>query len=62
MKKLKVSAICKAIYTGTIEVPDDLKDGDVMAYAMDHLNDVPVDELTFLSDTDELQDVAIIER
>lgn len=54
MKKIKFTATCVAAYKSEIEVPDNLNTKEeVLAYILDHINECPCNELTYLEDTDE---------
>lgn len=60
MAKYQFTVMCNAIYHSELELPDDVKDEDVLHYIHDHLDDAPVNELEWLGDID--PDTAVTEE
>lgn len=56
MKKLHVSARCAAVYNSSILVPEGLDLKEAIEYAKKHIDEIPVGELDYISDTDELDE------
>lgn len=54
MKRLNVTIQCMAVYTSGIDVPDDMTLKQALDYAELHLNEIPLGELEYLSDSDQL--------
>ena len=50
MKTLNVTVICKAVYNSSIEVPDNMTLEEAIDYAKEHTNEIPTDEIEWLSD------------
>ena len=50
MKTLNVTMICKAFYNSSIEVPDDMTFEDAIAYAEEHIDEINVGEMEWISD------------
>lgn len=56
MKKFNVSITCMAVYSGTIEVPDDATFEDALAIAQEELPNIPLGELEYIPDSDTLDE------
>lgn len=56
MKKLNVKVWCTCGYNSSIEVPDDMTLDEAIEYAKDHLSDIPLGELTYIPESDELNE------
>lgn len=56
MKKLNVTVQCMAVYNSSIEVPDDMTLEEAIEYANRHLDEIPLGELEYVSDSDELDE------
>lgn len=56
MKKLNVTVNCMAVYNSAIEVPDNMTINEAIEYAKEHINEIPVGELEYISDSDELDE------
>lgn len=53
-KTLKVCCTCMATYTSEIEVPAYMTLEQALDYAEQHLDTIPIQELNYISDSDEL--------
>lgn len=56
MKRLNVTVTCMAVYNSAIEVPDDMTIEEAIEYAKEHINEIPIGELKYISDSDELDE------
>lgn len=56
MKRLNVTCTCMAIYNSSIEVPDDMTIEEAIEYAKKHLDEIPLGEMQYVSDSDELDE------
>jgi hypothetical protein len=56
MKKLNVTATCMAVYNSSIEVPDEMNLEEAIEYAKEHINEIPLGEMEYISDSDELDE------
>ncbi len=56
MKALEVSVTCMATYNSTIMVPKNLSLEEAIQYAKDHVNVIPVTELNYVSDSDQIDE------
>lgn len=54
MKKLNVTVTCMAIYTSSIDVPEELTLDEAIEYAKVHINEIPVGEIEYISESDEI--------
>lgn len=52
MKNLNVTVECMAVYNSTIMVPDELTLEEAIQYAKEHINEISVGELSYISDSD----------
>ena len=52
MKVLNVAVTCLAVYNSKIEVPDDKTLEEAVEYAKAHINEIPIGELEYISDSD----------
>lgn len=59
MQKLNIRVWCQAFYDTDIEVPDGLSIEEAFDYARNHLDEAPITQLTYLEDSDELDEVDI---
>lgn len=49
-KSVKFSVACMAAYYGTMEVDSNLSDEEMLNYIREHLDEVPVENLTWIED------------
>lgn len=56
MKRLNVTVTCMAVYNSAIEVPDNMTIDEAIEYAKEHIDEIPVGELEYISDSDELDE------
>ena len=56
MKRLNVTVTCMAVYNSAIMVPDELTFEEAIQYAKDHINEINIGELEYISDSDELDE------
>lgn len=56
MKRLNVTVMCKAVYNSRIEVPDDMTLEEAIEYAKQHIQDIPVGELDWIENSDEIDE------
>lgn len=55
-KTLNVSILCQAHYNSSIEVPDELSREEALDYAREHLEDIPLGILEYVTDSDQLDE------
>lgn len=60
-KKLKLRVWCEAYYDTELEVPENMTLEQAYAYAEEHLDEVPLTNLEYLEDSDNLdpEDLAL---
>lgn len=56
MKKLNVTVTCMAVYCSGIDVPDDMTLEEAIEYAKEHINEIPIGEMEYISDSDEIDE------
>ena len=56
MKTLNVTVQCMAVYNSSIEVPEEMTLEEAIEYAKAHLDEIPLGELEYISDSDELDE------
>ena len=56
MKRLNVTCTCMAVYNSAIMVPDELTLEEAIQYAKDHIDEINIGELEYISDSDELDE------
>ena len=56
MKRLNVTVTCMAIYNSGIDVPDEMILEEAIEYAKEHINEIPIGELEWLPDSDEIDE------
>lgn len=56
MRKLNVTVQCLAVYNSSINVPKELSFEDAIKYAREHLDEVPLGTLEYVSGSDELDE------
>lgn len=56
MKRLNVTVQCMAVYNSSIEVPEEMTFEEAIEYAKNHLEEIPLGELEYVSDSDELDE------
>ena len=56
MKKLNVTVTCMAVYNSSIEVPDEMTLEEAIEYAKEHINEIHIGEMEYISDSDELDE------
>lgn len=55
-KTLNITAQCLAVYNSSIEVPFDMSLYEAILYAKNHINEIPISELEYISDSDEIDE------
>lgn len=55
-KKLYVTATCLAVYNSSILVPANLSLEEAIQYAKDHIQEISIGDLEYISDSDELDE------
>ena len=56
MKRLNVTVQCVAVYNSSIEVPEEMTFEEAIEYAKNHLDEIPLGELEYVSDSDTLDE------
>lgn len=56
MKRLNLTIQCMAIYNSGIDVPDEMSIDEAIEYAKQHLHEVPLGVLEYVSDSDVLDE------
>lgn len=56
MKRLNVTINCQAVYNSAIQVPADMSLDEAIAYAKEHLQDIPLTTLEYVKFSDELDE------
>ena len=56
MKRLNVTVECMAVYNSTIMVPDELTLEEAIQYAKDHIDESCVGELSYIPDSDTIDE------
>lgn len=56
MKRLNVTVTCMAVYCSGIDVPDEMTLEEAIEYAKKHINEIPIGELEWISDSDEIDE------
>ena len=56
MRKLNVTVQCSAVYNSSIMVPGDLTIEEALQYAKDHIDEISLGELDYISDSNELDE------
>ncbi len=56
MKRLNVTVQCMAVYNSSIEVPEEMTFEEAIEYAKNHLDEIPLGELEYVSDSDTLDE------
>lgn len=56
MKTLNVTIQCMAVYNSSIEVPEEMTLEEAIEYAKNHLNEIPLEELEYVNDSDVLDE------
>lgn len=56
MKRLNLTATCMAVYNSAIMVPDELTLEEAIQYAKDHIDEICIGELEYISGSDELNE------
>ena len=56
MKTLGVTIWCQACYNSAIEIPDNLTKKEAIQYANDHIKDIPLGQLSYVEDSDSLDE------
>lgn len=56
MKRLNVTVQCMAVYCSSIDVPDEMTLEEAIEYAKDHINEIPLGAMEYVSDSDELDE------
>jgi len=52
MRKVYFSYSCMAIAQGSLDLPDEVKDGEELAYIREHLGEAPSTDLEWIGDID----------
>lgn len=55
-KTLNITAQCLAVYNSSIEVPFDMSLEEAVQYAKDHIDEVSIGELEYISDSDQIDE------
>ena len=55
-KTLQVTCTCTCVYNSSIQVPVEMSLEEAIKYAREHINEIPLGELEYLSDSDELDE------
>lgn len=55
-KRLNVTINCQAVYNSAIQVPADMSLDEAIAYAKEHLQDIPLTTLEYVKFSDELDE------
>lgn len=56
-KTFDVTCTCMAVYTSTIEVPENYTLEQAVAYAKEHIDEIPIDsDLDYICGSDELDE------
>lgn len=55
-KTLNITAQCLAVYNSSIEVPFDMSLEEAVQYAKDHIDEVSIRELEYISDSDQIDE------
>lgn len=56
MKRLNVTATCMTVYCSGIDVPDEMTLEEAIEYAKKHIDEIPIGELEWISDSDEIDE------
>lgn len=56
MKRLNVTVTCMAVYCSGIGVPDEMTLEEAIEYAKKHIDEIPIGELEWISDSDEIDE------
>lgn len=56
MRKLNVTVQCMAVYNSSIMVPRELTFEEAIKYAKEHIDEISLGELEYISDSDELDE------
>ena len=56
MKRLNVTVTCTAVYCSGIDVPDEMTLEEAIEYAKKHIDEIPIGELEWISDSDEIDE------
>lgn len=54
MKKFHVGVVCEAMYYSVIEVPDKYTYEQAVQYVQEHIDEIPVTTLNWISDSDQV--------
>lgn len=52
MKKFNVTVQCMALYSNSIEVPDNMTFEQAIEYAKEHIDEIDIGELEYIPDSD----------
>lgn len=56
MKRLNVTVTCMAVYCSGIDVHDEMTLEEAIEYAKKHIDEIPIGELEWISDSDEIDE------
>ena len=56
MRRLNVTVQCLAVYNSSIDVPNGLSFEDALRYAKEHIEEIPLGTLEYVSGSDELDE------
>lgn len=56
MKRLNVTVTCMAVYCSGIDVPNEMTLEEAIEYAKKHIDEIPIGELEWISDSDEIDE------
>ena len=55
-KTINITAQCLAVYNSSIEVPFDMSLEEAVQYAKDHIDEISIGELEYISDSDQIDE------
>lgn len=55
-KTLNITAQCLAVYNSSVEVPFDMSLEEAVQYAKDHIDEISIGELEYISDSDQIDE------
>ncbi len=55
-KRLNVTVVCFAVYNSGIDVPYEMSLDEAIQYAKNRIDEIPISELEYISDTDEIDE------
>ena len=55
-KRLNVTVTCMAVYNSGIDVPENMTLGETIQYAKEHIGEINIGPLEYISDSDQLDE------